>query len=918
MTANRVATFISSLRECQLLDAGQLDAVVRRPAPPGDDPMPLARDLIQRNLLTAYQVNQVVRGQAKELVIGPYRLLDKLGEGGMGQVFKAHHQPMDRIVALKIIKKEKLTNAVAVQRFLQEIRVAGQLVHPNIVMAFDAGQVNGTHYFAMEYIEGIDLLKLVQRNGPLPVLQAVDYIRQAAAGLAHAHERGLIHRDIKPSNLLVGRVIQDKSALADVSANTPGGMQRNHIKILDLGLARLEGDEHSNGLTRIGVVIGTPEFLSPEQAKNSSTVDTRTDIYSLGCTFHFLLTGTPPFRGNSAGETLIKHQTAPIPILETLRPDAPPQLGLVVRRMLAKKSEERYQTANDLINALAPFNRRKEQILTPGNVPRGQRPVAAAPASNPRIVGLKGPVSAPVIRRAPRRRRKLVRIAGMAFLGFCVMMGALLFLASNARPPVDPDAPDPTPRGAVAAGKSSRTEKSPTDNRSDKTALAPNVDPLQKIGPEAKNDPPPDPKPAPKPEPAPARKKLPVPELGKQMEVEKTIKEIYRDEYAKKKPADQAALALKLLQEGQENMDNPATKFVLLREARDLAAGAGDVEIALHSIDALDAVFAIDPLDMQVAALDRAARSSGNGAVMRNIADTTMSLVEERVAADEYEAAGRLLPIAEYAARKAGNTPYLTHVQNRMKEIAEQRKEYPVAKAAADTLIKTPEDDNAITTWGRWLSLYKNKWNEGLPLLVQGGDNKLSAAARKDQQPPTEPEAMVDVGDAWWDLAAADRGLLSKRQLQARARYWYEQALPNLSGFSKSKVEKRLKEIDANSGKDDPTTTKPTPPTSTKSPTRLAFDKYMDDGRTAYNQGKYSEAAHQFGEALKLMPDDTKAARYEKLANYQMHMANARAAAAERRLAVAKQEYEAALEIAPNDPSALVGMSQLRGKRPGK
>ncbi|MBY0524523.1 MAG: serine/threonine protein kinase, partial [Gemmataceae bacterium] len=212
-----MATFLDNLRDGQLLEPAVFAEVAKNPLAKGDDPMPLAKDLMQRHGLTPYQVNQLLRGRGKELVLGAYRLLDRIGEGGMGQVFKAFHQPMSRVVALKVIKKDKLANPQAVSRFYQEIRAAAQLSHPHIVIAFDAGQADDTHFFAMEFVDGIDLSRLVKEQGPLTVLQACEYIRQAALGLQHAHEKGLVHRDIKPSNLLVtGRLV------AGVTA-TPGG-----------------------------------------------------------------------------------------------------------------------------------------------------------------------------------------------------------------------------------------------------------------------------------------------------------------------------------------------------------------------------------------------------------------------------------------------------------------------------------------------------------------------------------------------------------------------------------------------------------------------------------------------------------------------------------------------------------------------
>src|SRR5208283_3462547 len=262
MVASRVATFLDDLRASQLLDVRQVDEVARAVKLPGDDPTSLAREFVQRKLLTPFQVNHLIRGTSRELILGPYRLLDRVGGGGMGQVFKASHQMLNRVVALKVMRKDKLSNPSAVRRFNQEIRAAAQLVHPNIVMAFDAGQADDTHYFAMEYVEGTDLLKLVKGSGPLPVALACDCIRQVALGLQHAHGCSLIHRDIKPSNLLLTQSQGSQSVAA------------GQVKILDMGLARLQSDDGAaNGLTKLGTVVGTMEYVAPEQARNSSTVD---------------------------------------------------------------------------------------------------------------------------------------------------------------------------------------------------------------------------------------------------------------------------------------------------------------------------------------------------------------------------------------------------------------------------------------------------------------------------------------------------------------------------------------------------------------------------------------------------------------------------------------------------------------------
>jgi eukaryotic-like serine/threonine-protein kinase len=221
MAAER-RTLLELLRESDLLESAQLAELAKLPEASDPDPRVLAKVVLQRGLLTRFQVNQIASGRGKELRVGQYTLLDKLGEGGMGMVFKAQHRRMSRIVALKVIKKEKLANADSVKRFYQEVQAAAALNHPNIVTAFDAGEVGASHYFAKEFVEGSALARQVKTNGPLPIAAACEYVRQAALGLQHAHEKGMVHRDIKPHNLLATQV-----------AGKPV------VKLLDMGLARL-------------------------------------------------------------------------------------------------------------------------------------------------------------------------------------------------------------------------------------------------------------------------------------------------------------------------------------------------------------------------------------------------------------------------------------------------------------------------------------------------------------------------------------------------------------------------------------------------------------------------------------------------------------------------------------------------------
>jgi eukaryotic-like serine/threonine-protein kinase len=344
-----VSTMMDVLRRSGLLGLPQMNELLRADLQSRFvEPKALGRELIQRGWLTPYQVNQLLQGRGADLVLGPYILLERLGEGGAGQVFKARHQKMDRIVAVKVLHKELLTDGEAVGRFSREIQVLSRLDHPNVVHAYDAGPCGASYFLAMEYVEGTDLARLVNQSGPLPVMQACAYLRQAALGLQHAHERGLVHRDIKPHNLILS-------------------LREGRIKVADLGLARLPrsvneqataaltGSATGDGLTPAGaIMMGTADYLAPEQALDFHKADIRADIYSLGCTLYFLLTGQPVFPGATLAEKLVSHQTREPSAIEKLRPDVPAGLARVLQRMLAKRPEDRYRTPAEVADAVTP------------------------------------------------------------------------------------------------------------------------------------------------------------------------------------------------------------------------------------------------------------------------------------------------------------------------------------------------------------------------------------------------------------------------------------------------------------------------------------------------------------------------------------------------------------------------------------
>lgn len=352
-------TLIRNLVDAGVLDASQQAELVQLP---DLAPRALAHELQRRGWISPFQAPYIALGNIEELLVGNYLLLSKLGEGGMGEVFKARQRSMNRIVALKVLRAESQHNERLVARFQREVRAMSQFQHPNIVQAFDAGRAGDRPFIALEYIDGLDLGRHIKYDGPLAVIQAVDFARQTSLALEAVHEHGMVHRDIKPANLLV--------ALIKDTANYPFGI----VKLLDLGLARWLDDGVS--LTQTGAVIGTADFLAPEQALDSRNCDIRADIYGLGCTVYYLLAGRVPYPNGSFTEKLMQHQTVdaePIHVVRRQRWDAdrergkcdlpenelpvPPAVENIVRKMMAKKPEQRYQTPKEMTAALEAVQR---------------------------------------------------------------------------------------------------------------------------------------------------------------------------------------------------------------------------------------------------------------------------------------------------------------------------------------------------------------------------------------------------------------------------------------------------------------------------------------------------------------------------------------------------------------------------------
>jgi serine/threonine-protein kinase len=363
-----------------------------------------------------------------------YQLLELVGQGGMGTVYKALHTRLDKVVALKVLSADRVSSPDAVARFHREIKAVGKLDHANIVRAVDAREADGVHFLVMDFVQGTDLAKLVKARHPLPVADACELLRQAALGLQHVHEHGLIHRDLKPSNLML----------------TPEGQ----VKILDLGLARLLSPKSNDeGLTETGMVMGTADYMAPEQATDSRSVDIRADIYSLGCTLYHLLAGKPPFSAPAYTHPALKlaaHLQDPIPPISELRPDVPEKLEAVMNQMLAKRPSDRFATPLQVAQALEPFTHGSSTSLLLR--PEGLRVVRTAEAEDRASTApehrLETVTFAPDRSGSAREKSKGLRltvaVSALMVLGLCLAAGAILLQVA--------------PPGTHPSGKSSPAE----------------------------------------------------------------------------------------------------------------------------------------------------------------------------------------------------------------------------------------------------------------------------------------------------------------------------------------------------------------------------------------------------------------------------------------------------------------------------
>ncbi|MFO0878321.1 MAG: serine/threonine-protein kinase [Gemmataceae bacterium] len=411
------------LRRAGLLDEDQVNRLAAA-WPATDEPRPHAQELVRAGLLTRYQAERVLAGRARSLRLGPYRILDRLGRGGMGQVYKAEHLLLRRLVALKVLacfrrRKRatqparepgaKCTPRVHSHRPTQlrrEIETTASLAHPNIVAAHDACRIGNRFVLVLEYVDGIDLERLLADTGPLPVSFALELLRQAALALGHLHEQGLVHRDVKPANLIL--------------THTPGKEHGPVVKLLDLGLAcpkALAGDE----------LCGTPDYLAPERGQSSDTTDIRSDLYSLGCTFYELLCGRVPFPGGPWTGKLLRHRLESPEPIQALRPGLEPEVAALLDKLMARDPDDRFATPAAVVAAV-------EALTRPAPLPV---PQATAPVTPSRPTHLAMP------RRAVFACLCLVAVCLGAGAGNVARRSLAATIPTEPVPHVEPEPPAP-------------------------------------------------------------------------------------------------------------------------------------------------------------------------------------------------------------------------------------------------------------------------------------------------------------------------------------------------------------------------------------------------------------------------------------------------------------------------------------------
>ncbi|HEX7897513.1 MAG TPA: serine/threonine-protein kinase [Planctomycetota bacterium] len=754
----RDEAFAKYVRQTGMATDAQVEEARTSQAASGE---PLAEALVRLGVITLTQkeaVEKKLDGQGVS-VIGGCRLIRKLGEGGMGAVYLAERTADGRKVALKILPKKHATDVEFIKRFHREAEAAAALDHENIARGYAAGEEKGYHYYLMEYCEGEALGKRLKRAGALSTREATGLVLQVARGLAYAHERGFIHRDIKPDNILL----------------TASGV----AKILDLGLSKNIEEEGATFHTATGAAIGTPHYIAPEQARGEKLVDGRADLYALGATYYHLVTGTTPFQGASVFEVINKHLTEQLPDPRDAKPGIPEGVVLVIRRLMAKRVDDRYPAAPALAADL-------ERVLA------AEAPLA--PAIDPALSSVAG--------LAPGRPRRTAAWIAGGVAALALAVAGVWWLSpppalSPAPPVVVVPAPVPPPKppekriepSSAPVAKAGAPEDKPDVSAEARSAKAeppkpapPEPEPVKPAPPEPVKTPDPAPpvpvKAGPRPEPAPAAIKA----------AEAAFREPLKADYAATAPSDRAALARKLLE--MPPPEDPTSDFIRLRDARDLAAQAGDAAGVLEAVNALAKAFVIDLLAVRAEGLSQLGATRTSEAA-RAAATACLVAGGEAMDVDRYDLASKLLSRAEAAAKDAKADDLAAAARGFAKDAAAWSKELATMSGYVDTLKARPDDPASNAALGKFACFLKDDWAVGLPRLAKGSDPALKALALKDLSNPEDATAQADLCEGWLKQAEKER-TVRRDHILGRARAWFDKAAEKLTDADRERLSKRL------------------------------------------------------------------------------------------------------------------------------
>jgi len=779
--------------------------------------MSLAGALEQQGIITAPQrktVEKKVASKHRVGRLGSYKLKRKIGEGGMGIVYLARDTRDRKLVALKLLSKAQAREEGAIPRFRREVEAAMRLDHVNIARAFFFGEEQGYRFYVMEYCEGEPLGKRLKREKRLPIEEAIDVVIQVARALRYAHQNGFVHRDIKPENVIV---------------NLDGV-----AKVLDLGLSKKLGEDDGSYQTMSGVAMGTPHYISPEQARGEREIDGRADIYSLGATFYHLLTGDTPFHGTSSFEVVTKHLTAQIPDPRDLREEIPDDVVHIVRRMMAKRRQDRYRDAGALLADL--------ERLVVGEAPTTQE-------LDPTLSSIAAPVKVPKASPRPRRplvpvRRRRPRPASMAFawvsLGAAVLFLLTLLLIGLASRPSAEATPDgvapprrgpspspassgmtPSPRAPVLSPEEAREEEAkrelarireldragilaPAEQRRLHLRLAEEfkdtptgrlVGALVRDAPESRDPadpvaapsvpaPPPGPASAPvRPraaaEPAAPSRRAP-PDAAQARDAEGRMRARFAYDPSRTPASDREALARKLLRSSGEAPEDPAGRFALLRDATELAVQAGSLAVAAEAVVLQAELFQVDPFALKLSALGRIRPLPGTPDSSRALGEAFFRLARGAAEAGDFETASAAASKAEPLAQGA-------------EQVGQVRSFRRDAESLRTDSRRAATDPGAA---GRYQCLGRGDWERGLPLLAKGPPSPLRTLAEEDLAGAADAAGQARIADGWFELGSEDKNHLARDRILARACAWYELALTGLEGPERARVERRL-EVEA-------------------------------------------------------------------------------------------------------------------------